>query len=36
LIEECHRNNIRVATYISNANMFYKDMFQAEPESQRW
>jgi len=35
-IKMCHQNHIRVAAYISIANMFWKDMFEHVPGSLGW
>jgi hypothetical protein len=35
-IKVCHQNHIRVAAYISVANMFWKDMFENVPGSLGW
>ncbi len=35
-IKACHKNNIYVAAYFSIGNMFWKDMFEHEPESIAW
>lgn len=35
-IEECHRSGIRVAAYLSIANMFWADMFENAPDSRDW
>jgi hypothetical protein len=35
-IEMCHQNHIRVAAYISIANIFWRDMFENVPGSRGW
>ena len=35
-IEECHRQGIRIAAYLSIANMFFADMFENVPGSREW
>jgi len=35
-IAACHKSNIRVAAYISSANIFWKDMFKELPASIAW
>ncbi len=36
LIERCHAEGIRVCAYMSLTNMFWRDMFEHEPESKKW
>jgi len=35
-ISECHKNGIRVAAYVSIANMFWSEMFENAPQSKAW
>lgn len=35
-IKACHKDNIHVAAYFSIGNMFWKDMFEHQPESIAW
>ncbi|MGH9326762.1 MAG: hypothetical protein ACRD2B_08780 [Terriglobia bacterium] len=35
-IKACHKDNIHVAAYFSIGNMFWKDMFEHEPQSISW
>jgi len=35
-VSECHRNGIRVAAYLSIANIFWQDIFHFHPASRGW